>query len=242
MPGSGATTRSSAKRDALLDTAEGLFARHGYRAVGIDTVLATAGVAKMTLYKHFRSKEELIAAVLEHRADAIAAALAERIAAAPDDPRARLLAVFEWLAQAVRAADFHGCLFIKAASEYPAAEDLPRQAAEAFKEGCRDLLEGLCRDLAVADPEGLARQLQLLFEGALVLTFLQRSALAGDDARRAAEALLATAPRAGPAGEGHRQDRCVDGEGPEQPPLAGPAGGRPAPAPPSATAAGKGIR
>jgi AcrR family transcriptional regulator len=199
MPASGATTRTSAKRDALLDTAEGLFARHGYRAVGIDTVLAEAGVAKMTLYKHFRSKEELIAAVLERRSNAIAAGLAKRIAAAPEAPGTRLLAVFDWLEQAVRSPQFHGCLFIKAASEYPEAEDLPRQAAEAFKGGCRDLLEGLCRDLAVADPEGLARQLQLLFEGALVVAFLQRTPLAGADARRAAEALLAWAPRAGEA-------------------------------------------
>ena len=195
MPASGATTRSSAKRDALLDTAEALFARHGYRAVGIDAVLAAAGVAKMTLYKHFRSKEELIAAVLKRRASAIAAGLAKRIAAAPEDPGTRLLAVLDWLEQAVCSPQFHGCLFIKAASEYPAAEDLPRQAAEAFKGGCRDLLEGLCRDLAVADPEGLARQLQLLFEGALVVAFLQRTPMAGGDARRAAEALLASAPR-----------------------------------------------
>ncbi len=191
MSASGAAIRSSIKRDALLDTAEALFARQGYRAVGIDTVLAQAGVAKMTLYKHFRSKEELIAAVLERRGDSIAAALAERIAAAPAEPRERLLAVFDWLAEAVRSPQFHGCLFIKAASEYPAAEDRPRQAALAFKEGCRRLLEGLCRDVSSDDPEGLARQLQLLLEGTLVMAFLQRNPQAAGDARQAAEALLA---------------------------------------------------
>ncbi len=191
MAGSAAVIRSSAKRDALLDTAEALFARQGYRAVGIDTVLAQAGVAKMTLYKHFKSKEELIAAVLERRGDTIAAELAERIAAAPAEPRARLLAVFDWLAEAVRSPQFHGCLFIKAASEYPTTEDLPRQAALAFKEGCRTLLEGLCRDVSSDDPEGLARQLQLLLEGALVMAFLQRNPQAAGDARWAAEALLA---------------------------------------------------
>jgi AcrR family transcriptional regulator len=204
MAGSSTTTRSSAKRDALLDTAEALFARHGYRAVGIDAVLSAAGVAKMTLYKHFRSKEELIAAVLERRASALAAGLAERIAAAPEDPGARLLVVFDWLDQAVRSEEFHGCLFIKAASEYPAAEDLPRQAAEAFKEGCRQRLEGLCRELKAADPEGLARQLQLLFEGALVVAFLQRDPQAASDARRAAEALLTTAQGSGQAAGGNR--------------------------------------
>jgi AcrR family transcriptional regulator len=190
MSVSGAAIRSSAKRDALLDTAEALFARQGYRAVGIDTVLAQAGVAKMTLYKHFKSKEELIAAVLEHRGNAIAAALAERIATAPGGPRERLLAVFDWLAEAVRSPEFHGCLFIKAASEYPAAEDLPRQAALAFKEVCLRLLESLCRDLGADDPEGLARQLQLLIEGTLVMAFLQRNPQASGDARRAASKLL----------------------------------------------------
>ncbi|MGB7563415.1 MAG: TetR/AcrR family transcriptional regulator [Prochlorococcaceae cyanobacterium] len=190
MVGSGTVIRSSAKRDVLLDTAEELFARQGYRAVGIDAVLAQAGVAKMTLYKHFRSKEELIAAVLERRGKSIAAALAERIAVAPAEPRARLVAVFDWLEEAVRSPEFHGCLFIKAASEYPAAEDLPRQAALAFKEGCRQLLERLCRDLGADDPEGLARELQLLIEGTLVMAFLQRNPQAAGDAHRAAEALL----------------------------------------------------
>jgi len=185
---------ASAKRDALLRTAGELFARQGYRAVGIDTVLAAAGVAKMTLYKHFRSKEELIAAVLEQRGHEIATALSERIAAAPaspENPGAPILAVFDWLADAVRSPDFHGCLFIKAASEYPDPQDLPRQAAVAFKESCGTLLEGLCRDLPAADPEALARQLQLLMEGVLVMAFLQRNPQAARDARQAAEKLLA---------------------------------------------------
>ncbi len=190
MAGSHAATSPSAKREALVDTAAALFARQGYRAVGIDTVLAEAGVAKMTLYKHFRSKEELIAAVLEQRAQAIAASLAGRIAATPGGPGERLLAVFDWLESAVRSPEFHGCLFIKAASEYPAAGDLPRQAAETFKADCHQLLEGLCRDAGVADPDGLARKLQLLLEGALVMAFLQRHPQAASDARRAAALLL----------------------------------------------------
>jgi AcrR family transcriptional regulator len=193
LPTPVAASGPSAKRDALLRTAAELFARQGYRAVGIDTVLAAAGVAKMTLYKHFRSKEELIAAVLEQRGHEIAAALNARIAAAPaspENPGAPILAVFDWLADAVRSPDFHGCLFIKAASEYPDLQDLPRQAAVAFKESCGTLLEGLCRDLPAADPQAMARQLQLLLEGVLVMAFLQRNPQAARDARQAAEKLL----------------------------------------------------
>ncbi len=187
------TSGASAKRDVLIRTASDLFGRQGYRAVGIDTVLAAAGVAKMTLYKHFRSKEELIVAVLEQRGDAIATDLSERIAAAPaspENPSAPILAVFDWLADVVRSPDFHGCLFIKAASEYPDPQDLPRQAAVAFKKSCGTLLERLCRELPAADPQALARQLQLLMEGVLVLAFLQRNSQAAIDARLATETLL----------------------------------------------------
>jgi AcrR family transcriptional regulator len=180
----------SPKRDALLDAARELFSRQGYRAVGIDAVLARAGVAKMTLYKHFGSKEDLIAAVLARVGEEIGAALGRRIAAAPADGGRRLLAVFDWLDAAVRAPDFHGCLFIKAASEYPDPGDLPRRAAVAFKQSCRELLEGLCREAGAADPQRLAGELHLLLEGALVLAFLQRDPRAAADARRAAALLL----------------------------------------------------
>ena len=197
MAETGTGLRASAKREALLDAAQDLFNRQGYRAVGIDTVLARAGVAKMTLYKHFASKEELIAAVLERRGQQIVSALGERIAAVDGEAPQRILAVFDWLVAAVRSPGFHGCLFIKAGSEYPDPEDLPRQAAVAFKNGCGTLLAGLCRELPVADADGLARQLQLLFEGALILAFLQRSPRPADDARVAAETLLEVACRKG---------------------------------------------
>jgi AcrR family transcriptional regulator len=184
------TARASAKREDLLNTAQELFARQGYRAVGIDTLLAEAGVAKMTLYKQFGSKEELIAAVLERLAGQITSSLTTRLTQAKGGSHGRVLAVFDWLADWVRSPTFHGCLFIKAASEYPDAGDRPRQAAEAFKAGCRELLTGQCRDLGVADPERLASHLHLLLEGALVLCFLERDSRAAIHAREAAAVLL----------------------------------------------------
>jgi len=189
---------ASAKREALLATAAELFSRQGFRAVGIDTLLAEAGVAKMTLYKQFGSKEELIAAVLERLAGEISSGLSARLAAAPGGSRQRVLAVFDWLADWVRSPGFHGCLFIKAAGEYPEAGDRPRQVAEAFKAGCRELLEGLCGEIGINDPARLARQLHLLMEGALVLAFLERDPRAATDAREAAEILIAAAPAPSP--------------------------------------------
>ena len=193
MTGKPANGRASAKREALLDTAQRLFSRQGYRAVGIDTLLAEAGVAKMTLYKQFGSKEELIASVLERQAGEINTALSERLAAAPIGSRERILAVFDWLADWVQSPAFHGCLFIKAASEYPEPDDRPRQAAVAFKAACRQLLESLCQELGGRDPECLARQVHLLLEGALVMAFLERDPRASIDAREAAGVLLRAA-------------------------------------------------
>ncbi len=181
------------KRDHLLDTAFALFSREGFHAVGIDTVLAKAGVAKMTLYHHFTSKEELIAAVLERRAKEIVDEIAAKVTAAPDDPRERVLAVYDWLDGWFRGPGFHGCLFIKAAGEYPGKSALPRRAATAFKQGCEDLLGKLCAALPVADAAALARQLALLVEGASVIAFVLRRPEAAADARAAAAALLESA-------------------------------------------------
>lgn len=180
----------SAKREHLLDIAQALFARDGYHAVGIDTVLAEAGVAKMTLYKHFKSKEELIAAMLERRAAEIAAEITARVEAATGGARGRVLAVFAWLEDWFRSSGFHGCLFVKAASEYPLADDLPRLAAVTFKDTCQRLLRGLCAELQVAESEALARQLALLVEGATVLAFIHRRPDPARDAQAAARALL----------------------------------------------------
>src|SRR4051795_4170264 len=108
---------STPKRDLLLDTAAELFYRDGYHAVGIDTILAEAGLAKMTLYHHFSSKEELIVASIDRRGAAIAAGGETALAAAGASPRKRLLALFDWYAQWFDHRDFNGCAFIRAAGE-----------------------------------------------------------------------------------------------------------------------------
>ena len=147
----------------------------------------------MTLYRQFGSKEELITAMLERLVGEITSSLAARLATATGGSHGRILAVFDWLADWVRSPAFHGCLFIKAASEYNESGERPRQAAEAFKAGCRELLEGQCRELGIAEPQRLARQLHLLLEGAPVLSFLKRDPQAGTHARDAAAVLLAAA-------------------------------------------------
>jgi len=102
-----------------MATAQRLFYRDGYRIVGIDTLLAEAGVAKMTLYNHFASKDELIVAVIEKLDADVRSALLAAVEAAGRSPTRRLLAVFDWLAAWFEGKDFKGCAFIRALSEYP---------------------------------------------------------------------------------------------------------------------------
>jgi len=155
-------------RQLLLDTAERLFYAHGYHAVGIDRIVAESGVSKMTLYKHFPSKDALIAAVLERRDAAFRASL-ETFVASFDSARERLEAVFVWHERWFNEPTFNGCMFISAAAEYPAPDDPIHLAAKAHKEAIRKKIKDIVSPLAdEATAERLAAQVLLLLEGAIV--------------------------------------------------------------------------
>ncbi len=183
----------SAKRDLLLETAWSLFCRNGYRAVGIDTVLAEAGVAKMTLYNHFDSKEDLIAAAMDRKGAQILAAVDGIVAAAGRNPERRLLAVFDWLAGWFESKDFTGCAFIKAVGEYTLAGDKPRKAAAAYKQTLQDRVQTLAAEAGLKSPALLARQLMFLIDGATVHADMSANAAFAADARAAAKALIEAA-------------------------------------------------
>lgn len=184
---------ASAKREHLVATALELFTEGGYRAVGIDTVLARAGVAKMTLYNHFASKEDLIVAALERRTEQSVAGVEKLLAAAGDDPQAKILALFDGLEAWFRSPEFRGCIYIKAAGEYPEKSDKPHEAARAFKFAREELVRGLCRQLQVKEPEALGRQLAILMEGAMVVAQMHGRPEAAQDAKAAATTLIAAA-------------------------------------------------
>lgn len=184
---------TSAKRDLLLDTAWSLFCKNGYRAVGIDTVLAEAGVAKMTLYNHFASKEDLIAAAMARQGAAILRGVDEVIAAAGKTPSRRLLAVFDWLAGWLASPEFTGCAFLKAVGEYTTTGDKPRQAATAFKQALQDRIEQLCLEAGLKNPPLLARQLMLVIDGATLHADMHGNPAYAADARAIAKTLIEAA-------------------------------------------------
>lgn len=188
-------SRKSPKRDLLLDAAFRLFYLSGYHAVGIDTILAEAGVAKMTLYNHFKSKDDLIVCALERRADEINNARSTALAEADNDPIAQLSALFDAYAAWFRSEGFNGCAFIRAISEYPDPASKVNQAVRLQKQVLIDLLEDLAQSLNAAEPNKLALQIYLLAEGSILRAHTFKDPDAAQTAKEAAIELARAAKR-----------------------------------------------
>jgi AcrR family transcriptional regulator len=155
-------------RERILATAAELFYRHGIRAVGVEAIADAAGTNKMTLYRHFPSKDELVAECLRQLATRAEAAWDGIAAAHPGDARAQLRAWLELAAHLISDPANRGCALVNAAVELPEKDHPARRVVEAFKRAQRDRLVALCRSAALSQPELLADQLFLLFEGARV--------------------------------------------------------------------------
>jgi AcrR family transcriptional regulator len=163
------TTSALSARDRLIDAAIDLFNRHGFHATGVDRIVAVAKVAKKTLYAHFPSKEDLILAALARKGEAFTARFVAAVRAGSDDPRARLLSLFELAKSWFDDPDFYGCLFVNASVEYADRGHPINSCARTFK----TVMHAFVREQAIAggaaDPERLADQITLLFEGATVV-------------------------------------------------------------------------
>ncbi len=185
-----ATAQSSPKRDHLMATAWRLFYRDGLRAVGIDTILGEAGVAKMTLYNHFASKEELIIAILEKRDLEFRTSLMAQVESAGTDPEQRLLAVFDWLEGWFGSESFKGCVFIRAVSEYPEPTHPIHQTAWRHKIAVKAALTDLCGAAGAKDAVALAETLSFLIDGAIVTAHATQTTAPARSARVTAAQLL----------------------------------------------------
>jgi AcrR family transcriptional regulator len=185
------TTETQAlKKQELLDRAERLFYCGGFHATGVDAVLADSGISKRTLYKYFASKEDLIQAVLDRYAVNVDRMLFEPAAARTDDPRGRILAVFDVRREVMETTDYLGCLAMKAAQEYkdrhPGIEDSGRQSVEHVEKRFVEL----CRAADLRDPEATGKTIALLFQGAVVTSQLRRDTSTFESARAVVENLI----------------------------------------------------
>ena len=190
----------SAKREQLVEAALRLFYRDGFHATGIDAILREAGVAKMTLYNHFPSKEALILAALERRDARLRAWLSETVEGMASGPRERLLAVFDAAESLFRQEDFNGCAFVRACGEFRDPSDPIHRAGMEHMRLLTAYMSDLAARAGASDPEGLARQLSLLFVGASATAQVTGSCGPASCARRAAETLVDDAIGRGAAG------------------------------------------
>jgi AcrR family transcriptional regulator len=156
-------------RERTLLTAYELFRSHGVTAVGVDRIVADAGVAKTTLYRHFRSKEELVLAVLDRHEQVWTHGWFKRVSLdGGETPEAKLLAVFDAFDEWFRQDAYRGCLFTNVSIEARGEEGpLGATAAGRLKE-IRQFIASLAEEAGVADPAEFAARIQMLLLGAII--------------------------------------------------------------------------
>lgn len=156
-------------RERLLTAAYELFARNGVQAVGIDAIIERSGVARQTMYRHFDSKQDLVLAFLARREELWTYGwLAAEVRRRTEDPRARLLAIFDVFEQWFRTPGFEGCSFINVMLEYPAEEHPIHAAAAEHLARIREFISELAREAGIADADGFAQQWHILMKGSIV--------------------------------------------------------------------------
>jgi AcrR family transcriptional regulator len=156
-------------RERILDTAYDLFSRHGIRAVGVDRIIATSGVAKMSLYRHFHSKEALVLAFLQEREKRWTMEwLHAEASSRADDGAGRLLAIFDVFDEWFKEADFEGCSFINVLLEFGELDHPIRIATRAHLATIRGLVREFAEQAGVSDPDAVAAQWHILMKGSIV--------------------------------------------------------------------------
>ncbi|GAB2785549.1 TetR/AcrR family transcriptional regulator [Streptomyces daliensis] len=185
-----AAVDTETSRQQILAAAHELFHAHGIRAVTMHHIRDASNVPLNRLYKTFPSKDDLVAAYLDHRDHSARDALTNALTAY-DTPRAKIVGIFTWLHQFFQQPDFRGCVFTNAYGELgaqsPAAEIVLRH-----KTAIRVLLTDLARDANAPDPDTMGAQLQGLWDGAFLLAAMTRDPDHALHARATAQALLAT--------------------------------------------------
>ncbi|MEU3853727.1 TetR/AcrR family transcriptional regulator [Streptomyces sp. NPDC029554] len=181
--------RKTNTEQRILDTAAGLFHRHGLRGVGVDQVIADSGVAKSTLYAHFRTKDDLIAAYLRRTDESWMGRLQEAAEAAGDEPAQQLVGLFDALLASFDRHGFFGCPFISAAVEAE-LDSKAHAATVAHTRRRQEWLTGLAGAAGAAEPAALAAHLGLLIDGALASGRLLQDRAVVDAAKAAARAAI----------------------------------------------------
>ncbi len=156
------------KRDHITNIALDLFYKHGFHATGVEKIIQEAGVSKKTLYNHFKSKDELILAVLRKRDEMFRNNFMRSVERLAKEPRGQLIAVFDVLNEWFNDKDFCGCMFINASAEFANQDDPCHIISKEHKRLMFEYVRELAEKAGVKNPSELSEQLNLLVEGAIV--------------------------------------------------------------------------
>ena len=184
--------RRPSARTRLLVAADELFYAEGVHTVGIDRIIERAGVAKASLYSTFGSKDELVRAYLQSRHEGRQKRILTSLERY-DNPRDKLLGVFDYLGEQAATANFRGCAFYNASAEEPTGTGTVAEVCEANRAWTRELFTSLAEQAGARDPAALADQLVILYDGSTVGARMDRTANATATARLVAAALLDSA-------------------------------------------------
>lgn len=174
--------RTKDARQRILETALKLFYAEGVRAVGIDRIIAESDVAKMSFYRHFPSKTDLVCAFLEERHDRWMTWFRARFEQLSERKASKLPVVADVLQEWFASKDFCGCAFINILAETTQADTRQRAIAQSHKEDLRSVLEEIARSDGIARPQATARRALMIVEGAIV-----RAEMTGDAAGAASD-------------------------------------------------------
>lgn len=181
------------KRQQIIETAYGLFKRDGFHATGIDRIIADADVAKMTMYRHFPTKDALIAEVLRYRAARFERQLEELeiVAATPNE---KIAQIFNWYERWFKSHDFHGCVFQHALAEFGDADNPIFKVVATQKNDLKDRMRRiLSASMSPTSASSVATALLILLEGATLLAQMGQGETAIREARDAAARLVSSA-------------------------------------------------
>lgn len=189
------------RRNELIDAAMRVFYKYGFHASSLDDVLNEGGISRMTLYNHFKSKDELILAAMRRRDEIFRNKLMKFVDSRAKTPRERIAAVFDFHEDWFTGNEFCGCMFINAAAEFSSADSAPRRLASEHKQEIVRYIRDLCEQEGFRDPIEMAEQLNILLEGAIVAARVvgqvaNNGENPGGPARRAKEMALEIIKRA----------------------------------------------
>lgn len=178
------------KRDELVQKALTVFYQNGFNATGMDMLVKETGISKTSMYKHFKTKEDLILAALRLRDELFRNMVLRRMEELSDTPKGQVLALFDALAEWFDSQEFHGCMFIKASCEFQDQNHAIRRQSAEHKLLIAEHIQKLLVEAGYGDAEALTRQLMVLKEGAIIASHVSQSKTAAEDAKTVAQMLL----------------------------------------------------